>query len=52
MVMGPGRYNGPAFAAEATDRSFPDHKDKILILDVAAGTGIVGEEVMCSPFLS
>ncbi|XP_078312339.1 methyltransferase-like protein 27 isoform X5 [Crassostrea virginica] len=41
----PGRYNGPVFAAEAIDRSFPSHKDQVLILDVAAGTGFVGEEV-------
>ena len=41
----PGRYNGPAFAAEAIDRSFTSHKDQVLILDVAAGTGLVGEEV-------
>ena len=41
----PGRYNGPAFAAEAIDRSFTSHKDQVLILDVAAGTGLVGEQV-------
>jgi hypothetical protein len=27
------------------DRSFPNNKDKIRILDVAAGTGLVGDEV-------
>lgn len=42
----PGRYNGPAYAAEAIDRSFPSNKDKVLILDVAAGTGLVGEELV------
>ncbi|XP_022340017.2 methyltransferase-like protein 27 isoform X4 [Crassostrea virginica] len=42
----PGRYNGPVFAAEAIDRSFPSHKDQVLILDVAAGTGFVGEELV------
>ncbi|XP_052706315.1 methyltransferase-like protein 27 isoform X2 [Crassostrea angulata] len=39
-------YNGPAYAAEAIDRSFPSNKDKVLILDVAAGTGLVGEELL------
>nr|XP_022340018.1 methyltransferase-like protein 27 [Crassostrea virginica] len=42
----PGHYNGPAFAVEAIDRSFPSHKDQVLILDVAAGTGLVGEELV------
>ncbi|XP_061171653.1 methyltransferase-like protein 27 [Saccostrea echinata] len=46
----PGRYNGPAYAAEAVDRSFPSNKDTIEILDVAAGTGLVGEELVKKGF--
>jgi len=42
----PGRYNGPSYAADAVKRHV-QASDKIRILDVAAGTGMVGEE-LCS----
>ncbi|XP_062575817.1 methyltransferase-like protein 27 [Saccostrea cucullata] len=46
----PGRYNGPLYAAEAADRSFPSNKDTVQILDVAAGTGEVAEELVKKGF--
>ncbi|XP_048746196.1 methyltransferase-like protein 27 isoform X2 [Ostrea edulis] len=50
LDLQPGRYNGPAYTAEAVDRSFPNNKDKIRILDVAAGTGLVGDELVTRGF--
>ena len=38
------RYNGPTYAAETLAKYLADKKDA-RILDVAAGTGFVGEEV-------
>ncbi|ESO94300.1 hypothetical protein LOTGIDRAFT_161525 [Lottia gigantea] len=39
-----GTYNGPIIAGEAISRLYPDDKN-IRILDIAAGTGYVGEEL-------
>ena len=38
------RYHGPAYAAQAVARWFPNHWD-IKIADVGAGSGRVGKEV-------
>ena len=43
--MGPKRYRGPLIAAEAVGETFPTERDSKLIIDMAAGTGRVGEEV-------
>ncbi|XP_062597730.1 methyltransferase-like protein 27 [Saccostrea cucullata] len=50
MHLQPGRYNGPLYAAEAADRSFLSSKDTIQIIDVAAGTGLVAEELVKKGF--
>lgn len=47
----PGRYNGPEKAAKAVSEYYRvaeeiDDTAKISILDVAAGTGRVGEELV------
>ena len=39
------QFNGPKQAAEALAEFFPDDRASKLILDVAAGTGLVGEQV-------
>lgn len=41
----PDRYRGPAIAAEAVAEFFTVDRDKKLVLDVASGTGFVGEEL-------
>ena len=38
-------YTGAAMAAEIVERYFGDRKDDTYIIDVAAGTGLVGDEV-------
>nr|KAG5685422.1 hypothetical protein BaRGS_001507 [Batillaria attramentaria]KAG5686481.1 hypothetical protein BaRGS_018733 [Batillaria attramentaria] len=43
--LNPRRYRGPVIAAEAVADFFPQERDSKLILDFAAGTGFVGEEV-------
>ncbi|XP_041368160.1 methyltransferase-like protein 27 isoform X2 [Gigantopelta aegis] len=40
-----GRYNGPVFAAQAVAEFFPRGRNLVRILDVAAGTGFVGEQL-------
>ncbi|KAK3096014.1 hypothetical protein FSP39_021948 [Pinctada imbricata] len=44
--LAPGRYNGPAIAADAVEKSFPRFKEKVTVLDVAAGTGFLGVELI------
>lgn len=39
------RYRGPVIAAEAVGEFFPSGRAEVLIIDVASGTGFVGEEV-------
>ena len=38
-------YNGPEIAAEVVARTYTEKRDDVLILDVAAGTGLLGEKV-------
>ncbi|KAL8570256.1 hypothetical protein ACOMHN_029956 [Nucella lapillus] len=38
-------YKGPVIAAQAVSEFFPKNKEDYLIIDVAAGTGFVGEEL-------
>ena len=45
QVLCPGRYNGPQIAAQVVEKYFGDRKEDTNILDVAAGTGLVGEKV-------
>ena len=44
-MLCPGRYNGPDIAARVVERYFGDRKNDTYIIDVAAGTGLVGEKV-------
>ncbi|XP_070179660.1 methyltransferase-like protein 27 isoform X2 [Littorina saxatilis] len=43
--LNPERYRGPVIAAESVAAFYPTHRDKVLILDVACGTGFVGQEL-------
>ena len=44
--LGPGRYNGPEIAAQALATNFDaKSRERVRILDVAAGTGRLGAEV-------
>ena len=43
--LDPETYHGPAIAAEAVGEVFRDWRDRIKLIDVACGTGYVGEEV-------
>ena len=44
--LGPGRYNGPEIAAQALATNFDaESRERVRILDVAAGTGRLGAEV-------
>ncbi|KAI0228373.1 hypothetical protein LSAT2_021147 [Lamellibrachia satsuma] len=45
QVLCPGRYNGPDIAARVVERYFGDRKNDTYIIDVAAGTGLVGEKL-------
>ena len=44
-MMSRGHYTGAAMAAEFVERYFGDRKNDTYIIDVAAGTGLVGDEV-------
>ena len=54
----PGIYNGPSIAADELADCYPDKREKVKVLDIACGTGLVGEEVsgvfnreyICDPF--
>ncbi|KAK3087751.1 hypothetical protein FSP39_010123 [Pinctada imbricata] len=46
----PGRYNAHLLAAEAVNSTYPENRDQIILLDVAAGTGMLGEELLKSGF--
>ena len=46
-MSGPTRYNGPIYAAETLSK-YLAHDKEARILDVAAGTGLVGEQVRYS----
>ncbi|CAG2205687.1 unnamed protein product [Mytilus edulis] len=41
----PERYNGPKYGAEALVEAYPGNRESIHILDIAAGTGFLGEEL-------
>ncbi|XP_063431961.1 uncharacterized protein LOC134714551 isoform X2 [Mytilus trossulus] len=41
----PERYNGPKYGAETLVEAYPGNRDSINILDIAAGTGFLGEEL-------
>ncbi|KAL3887890.1 hypothetical protein ACJMK2_000278 [Sinanodonta woodiana] len=43
--LGAGRYLGPIQAARAIGAYFVSHRENVRILDVAAGTGKVGQEL-------
>ncbi|KAK7483611.1 hypothetical protein BaRGS_00025164 [Batillaria attramentaria] len=43
--LNPQRYRGPVIAARTVAEFFPENRHSKLILDVAAGTGFVGEEL-------
>ncbi|KAI0235751.1 hypothetical protein LSAT2_013729 [Lamellibrachia satsuma] len=49
-VLRPGRYNGPEAAARVVERYYGDKKDDTYIIDVAAGTGFVGEQLKMRGF--
>ncbi|XP_059144950.1 methyltransferase-like protein 27, partial [Physella acuta] len=38
-------YTGPQYVADMLAGLYPNHRDKVTILDMAAGTGFVGEEL-------
>ncbi|XP_053400452.1 uncharacterized protein LOC123558181 [Mercenaria mercenaria] len=38
-------YNGPTYVADEVAACFPDSRDKIKIIDIACGTGFVGEKL-------
>ncbi|XP_069102353.1 methyltransferase-like protein 27 [Argopecten irradians] len=44
-------YRGPSIAAEALAELYPDTRDTVYILDVASGTGLVGEQLVKQGFL-
>ncbi|XP_033762095.1 methyltransferase-like protein 27 [Pecten maximus] len=44
-------YKGPAMTASAVRDLYPDSRDVVRILDVAAGTGFVGEELIKHGFV-
>jgi hypothetical protein len=43
--VAPSRYKGPALAAESVASYFHGGRDDVTILDIASGTGFVGEHV-------
>ena len=43
--MGPERYQGPRIAADCVSELIPDPRDSARILDIAAGSGFLGQEV-------
>ena len=45
QMLCPGRYNGPEIAAQAVEKYFGNGREKAYILDVASGTGLVGDKV-------
>ncbi|KAI0220206.1 hypothetical protein LSAT2_028283 [Lamellibrachia satsuma] len=49
-MMSLGHYSGATMAAEFVDRYFGDRKDDTYIIDVAAGTGFVGDELKMRGF--
>lgn len=44
--MEPGIYNGPTIIAEEVAECYPVHREHIRIIDIACGTGRVGEELV------
>jgi hypothetical protein len=48
--LNPGTYNGPTIIADEMANCFPENRDKIKVMDIACGTGRVGEEVTYSHF--
>lgn len=43
--MGPERYRGPKIATDCLCELFPDNREGVKILDIAAGTGFLGQEL-------
>ncbi|XP_064602686.1 methyltransferase-like protein 27 [Liolophura sinensis] len=41
----PGRYNGPTICAQALADHYKENRETVKILDVAAGTGFLGEQL-------
>ncbi|KAK3103111.1 hypothetical protein FSP39_016574, partial [Pinctada imbricata] len=48
--MTPERYFGPSIVADAVERCFPQHRQSLLVLDIAAGTGLLGYELKMRGF--
>ncbi|XP_067657089.1 methyltransferase-like protein 27 [Haliotis asinina] len=46
----PGRYNGPRIAADAVARYYPRGRDQKKVIDIAAGTGFVAENLKAHGF--
>ncbi|XP_046335031.1 methyltransferase-like protein 27 [Haliotis rufescens] len=46
----PGRYNGPRIAADAVARYYPRDREQKKIIDIAAGTGFVAENLTAHGF--
>ncbi|KAH3834947.1 hypothetical protein DPMN_108280 [Dreissena polymorpha] len=45
LDLEPGVYNGPTIVAEEVAECFTEKRDKVRIIDLACGTGRVGEEL-------
>ena len=41
----PGIYNGPSIVADELADCYQEKRDKLKVMDIACGTGLVGEEV-------
>nr|XP_022344429.1 methyltransferase-like protein 27 isoform X1 [Crassostrea virginica] len=50
MDMGPERYRGPRIAADCVSELIPDPRDSARILDIAAGSGFLGQELWTKGF--
>ncbi|XP_060581812.1 uncharacterized protein LOC132738345 [Ruditapes philippinarum] len=48
--LNPGTYNGPTIIADEMANCFPENRDKIKVMDIACGTGRVGEELAAFGF--
>ncbi|XP_053400588.1 methyltransferase-like protein 27 [Mercenaria mercenaria] len=48
--LNPGTYNGPTIMADEVADCFPENRDKIKIIDIACGSGRVGNELAAYGF--